>query len=42
MDEAWLEHLDLETCLMHLRAGLVGGIAIVIDGFPAFHLRAYL
>lgn len=34
MDEAWLEHLDLETCLMHLRTELVGRIAIVIDGFP--------
>jgi uncharacterized protein len=34
MDEAWLETLDLETCLMHLRAEQVGRLAIVADGYP--------
>lgn len=34
MDEAWLEDLDVETCLMHLRANPVGRLAIVVDGFP--------
>ena len=34
MDEAWLEHLDLETCLEHLRDGVVGRVAVVVDGFP--------
>lgn len=34
MDDAWLEHLDLETCLVHLRAEVVGRIAVVVDGFP--------
>lgn len=34
MDEAWLETLDLETCLKHLRSEQVGRLAIVADGFP--------
>lgn len=34
MDEAWLEQLDLEACLMHLRAGQVGRLGIVVDGYP--------
>ena len=34
MDEAWLETLDLETCLMHLRAEQVGRLAVVDDGYP--------
>jgi nitroimidazol reductase NimA-like FMN-containing flavoprotein (pyridoxamine 5'-phosphate oxidase superfamily) len=34
MSEAWLEVLDLETCLEHLREERVGRIAIVVDGSP--------
>ncbi|MGZ4689267.1 MAG: pyridoxamine 5'-phosphate oxidase family protein [Acidimicrobiia bacterium] len=34
MDDAWLEDLELETCLQHLRAELVGRVAVVIDGYP--------
>ncbi len=34
MDEAWLETLDLETCLGHLRAQSVGRLAVVVDGTP--------
>ena len=34
MNEAWLEHLDLDACLKHLRAELVGRVAIVLDGSP--------
>ena len=31
---AWLENLDLETCLEHLRAGVVGRVGVVVDGVP--------
>ena len=34
MDEAWLETLELEQCLEHLRTEQVGRIAIVVDGSP--------
>ncbi len=34
MSEAWLEHLDLESCLQHLRAELFGRIAVVADDSP--------
>lgn len=34
MDEAWLEHLELEACLTHLRAGQVGRLGVVVDGYP--------
>ena len=34
MDEAWLETLELERCLEHLRTEQVGRIAIVVDGSP--------
>jgi nitroimidazol reductase NimA-like FMN-containing flavoprotein (pyridoxamine 5'-phosphate oxidase superfamily) len=34
MDEAWVEDLDLESCLQHLRAETVGRVGVVTDGFP--------
>jgi hypothetical protein len=34
MKDAWLEDLDLETCLARLRAENVGRIAIVVDDHP--------
>src|SRR6478609_1238681 len=34
MYEAWLETLELERCLEHLRTEQVGRIAIVVDGSP--------
>jgi nitroimidazol reductase NimA-like FMN-containing flavoprotein (pyridoxamine 5'-phosphate oxidase superfamily) len=34
MDEAWVEDLDLETCLQHLRTETVGRVGVVTDGFP--------
>jgi nitroimidazol reductase NimA-like FMN-containing flavoprotein (pyridoxamine 5'-phosphate oxidase superfamily) len=34
MDEAWLEQLDLGTCLAHLRTEPVGRIAVIFDGRP--------
>ncbi len=34
MDEAWLETLDPETCLEHLRTQNVGRLAVVVDGAP--------
>jgi len=34
MDESWLETLDLESCLAHLRREQVGRIGIVVDGSP--------
>jgi uncharacterized protein len=34
MDEAWLETLDLDGCLAHLRAETIGRLAVVVDGSP--------
>lgn len=34
MKEAWLETLNLETCMAQLRAKQVGRLAIVVDGYP--------
>ena len=34
MDESWLEHLDLEACLLHLRAERVGRLAVVVAEHP--------
>ena len=34
MNRSWLEALDLESCLEHLRAERVGRIGIVVDGSP--------
>jgi nitroimidazol reductase NimA-like FMN-containing flavoprotein (pyridoxamine 5'-phosphate oxidase superfamily) len=34
MDEAWLEVIDLEACLQHLRSERVGRLAIVVDEAP--------
>jgi nitroimidazol reductase NimA-like FMN-containing flavoprotein (pyridoxamine 5'-phosphate oxidase superfamily) len=34
MEDARLEALDLETCLQHLRAEVVGRVGVVVDGFP--------
>jgi nitroimidazol reductase NimA-like FMN-containing flavoprotein (pyridoxamine 5'-phosphate oxidase superfamily) len=34
MDAPWLETLDLETCLEHLRMEQVGRIGIIVDGSP--------
>ena len=34
MNEAWLEELDLETCLRLLAENSVGRIAVVADDFP--------
>ena len=34
MNDAWLEPLDLETCLMHLRGQVVGRLAVVVDEYP--------
>jgi nitroimidazol reductase NimA-like FMN-containing flavoprotein (pyridoxamine 5'-phosphate oxidase superfamily) len=34
MDGTWLADLDLETCLAHLREGVVGRVGVVADGFP--------
>ena len=34
MNEAWLEELDLETCLRLLAESSVGRIAVVADDFP--------
>ena len=35
VEVAWLETLDLETCLQHLRAEQVGRLAVVVDdGYP--------
>jgi nitroimidazol reductase NimA-like FMN-containing flavoprotein (pyridoxamine 5'-phosphate oxidase superfamily) len=34
MDTPWLETLDLESCLEHLRMEQVGRIAIIVDGSP--------
>jgi nitroimidazol reductase NimA-like FMN-containing flavoprotein (pyridoxamine 5'-phosphate oxidase superfamily) len=41
MDEAWLETLELERCLEHLRTEQVGRIAIVVDGSPIVLPIAY-
>ena len=34
MNEAWLEDLELEACLQHLRAEPVGRVAIAADAAP--------
>ena len=34
VDEAWLETLDPEACLVHLRTEQVGRLALVSDSFP--------
>ena len=34
MDETWAEALDLDACLEHLRADVVGRLGIVADGLP--------
>jgi nitroimidazol reductase NimA-like FMN-containing flavoprotein (pyridoxamine 5'-phosphate oxidase superfamily) len=34
MDESWLQELDLESCLTHLRAEQVGRLAIVVNDAP--------
>jgi nitroimidazol reductase NimA-like FMN-containing flavoprotein (pyridoxamine 5'-phosphate oxidase superfamily) len=34
VDEAWLEILDPDSCLEHLRAERIGRLAVVVDGFP--------
>ena len=34
MEDSWLENLDLETCLEHLRAGVVGRVGVAVDGDP--------
>ena len=34
MEDAWLETLDLEACLQHLRTEHVGRLAIVAAGYP--------
>jgi len=34
MEESWLEELDLEACLVHLRSEPVGRLATVRDGAP--------
>jgi len=34
MTDAWLEDLPIDACLERLRAGAVGRIAVVVNGFP--------
>lgn len=34
MEESWLEDLDLDSCLAHLRSERVGRLAIVLDEAP--------
>ncbi len=34
MDDSWLQDLDLETCLVHLRSEQVGRLGIVVDDAP--------
>ena len=34
MEEGWLETLDLDQCLEHLRAEQIGRLAVVVDGYP--------
>src|SRR6476619_5687972 len=34
MADSWLENLDLEICLEHLREGVVGRVGVVVDGYP--------
>lgn len=34
MADSWLEDLDLETCLAHLREGVVGRVGVVVDEYP--------
>ena len=34
MEAAWLETLNLDVCLEHLRAEQIGRLAIVVDEFP--------
>jgi nitroimidazol reductase NimA-like FMN-containing flavoprotein (pyridoxamine 5'-phosphate oxidase superfamily) len=34
MEDAWLEELDPEACLNHLRSEPIGRLAIVVDEYP--------
>jgi len=34
MEDAWLETLELDACLEHLRAEQIGRLAVVVDGSP--------
>jgi uncharacterized protein len=34
MEDVWLETLELDACLDHLRAEQVGRLAVVVDGSP--------
>ena len=34
MEEMWAQELDLETCMKHLRADVIGRLGVVTDGFP--------